>query len=56
MKGIGMGELIVILLIVLVIFGAGKIPDIFKSFGQGIKEFKKGMNDKSDEEKQDKKE
>ena len=56
MKSIGMGELIVILLIVLVIFGAGKIPDIFKSFGQGIREFKKGMNEKSDEEKAEKKE
>jgi len=56
MKGIGMGELILILLIVLVIFGAGKIPEIFKSMGQGIKEFKKAMNtkDKEEEKKENK--
>jgi sec-independent protein translocase protein TatA len=50
MKSIGMGELVVILLIVLVIFGAGKIPEIFKSMGQGIKEFKKAVNTKDEEE------
>jgi sec-independent protein translocase protein TatA len=50
MGRIGFPELLVILLIVLLIFGAGKIPEIFKSMGQGIKEFKKGMNSKDEEE------
>ena len=45
MFGIGMTELIIILVIILVIFGAGKLPDIGKGLGKGIKNFKKGVND-----------
>jgi len=37
----GMGELVIILLIVLVLFGAAKLPEIGKALGRGIKEFKK---------------
>lgn len=37
----GMGELVIILLIVLVLFGASKLPEIGKALGKGIKEFKK---------------
>ena len=36
----GMGELIVILLIVLVVFGANKLPELGKGIGKGIKNFK----------------
>jgi TatA/E family protein of Tat protein translocase len=36
-------ELVIILLIVLVIFGASKVPEIGKSLGKGIKEFKKSV-------------
>lgn len=43
--GLRMPELIMILLIVLLLFGANKIPQLMKGFGQGIKEFKKGMKD-----------
>lgn len=43
MFGIGTQELIIILVIVLVIFGAGKLPQLGKSFGQGIRNFKEGM-------------
>lgn len=39
--GIGMPELIVILVIVLIIFGAGKLPEIGAGLGKGIKNFKK---------------
>jgi sec-independent protein translocase protein TatA len=42
---LGMGEIILILLIVLLFFGAKRIPEIAGSFGKGIKEFKKNMND-----------
>ena len=42
---LGMGELVVVLIIVLVLFGAKRIPEIAGSFGKGIKEFKKNMND-----------
>lgn len=36
----GMTEWIIILVIVLIFFGAGKLPDVMKSFGRGIREFK----------------
>jgi sec-independent protein translocase protein TatA len=41
MLGIGMPELIIILIIILIIFGAGKLPEIGAGIGQGIKNFKK---------------
>jgi sec-independent protein translocase protein TatA len=41
MAGIGFGELVVILLIVLVIFGAGKLPQIGDALGKSIRNFKK---------------
>jgi sec-independent protein translocase protein TatA len=40
----GIGELIVIFLIVLLVFGAGKIPKIAKDIGSGIREFKKSVS------------
>ena len=48
MFGIGMPELLVILVIVLVIFGAGKLPEIGGALGKGIKNFKKSV--RNDEE------
>lgn len=54
--GIGIQELLVILLICLLIFGAARLPEIGKALGNTIKEFKKSMKDISeDEEKQGKK-
>ena len=41
---IGGQELIIILLIILVLFGAKKIPDLMRGLGRGVKEFKDGMN------------
>ena len=55
---IGSGELIVILCIILLLFGGKKLPELAKSLGQGIREFKKacnGIEDDSDEEKTRKK-
>jgi sec-independent protein translocase protein TatA len=46
---IGPTELILILLIVIIIFGARKLPDLGKSIGEGIKNFKKSMNTKEDD-------
>ena len=42
---LGFGELMVILVIVLVLFGAKRIPEISASFGKGIREFKKNVNE-----------
>jgi len=47
----GMGELLIILVIILVLFGGSKIPEIARSLGKGMKEFKKGIQDSSDNEK-----
>jgi sec-independent protein translocase protein TatA len=52
---IGFPELVVILLIVLLLFGANKLPQIAKSMGEAIREFKKNMNSKEDEDKGEKK-
>lgn len=41
----GFGEIAIILLVILLLFGAKRIPEIAGSFGKGIKEFKKNMND-----------
>ncbi|HEU5433182.1 MAG TPA: twin-arginine translocase TatA/TatE family subunit [Thermomicrobiales bacterium] len=40
MAGLGWQELLVVLVIVMIIFGAGKLPDIARSLGQGVKAFK----------------
>jgi sec-independent protein translocase protein TatA len=42
---IGWQEILLILLIALLLFGAKKIPDLARSLGKGIKEFKKGMRE-----------
>lgn len=48
MLGLGMPELIVILVIIVIIFGAGKLPEIGAGIGKGIKNFKKATNDEDD--------
>ncbi len=49
MFGIGMPELIIILIIILIIFGAGKLPEIGSGIGKGIKNFKKATNQAQEE-------
>ncbi|CAA9526215.1 MAG: Twin-arginine translocation protein TatA [uncultured Thermomicrobiales bacterium] len=45
MAGLGWQELTIILVIVIIIFGAGKLPEIGGALGKGIKEFKTNSND-----------
>lgn len=45
MFGLGMPELLVILVIVLIIFGAGKLPEIGGAIGKGIRNFKKATRE-----------
>jgi sec-independent protein translocase protein TatA len=49
LNNIGMGELLVILAIVLVVFGAKRLPEIARSIGQSVSEFKKGINNAKEE-------
>jgi sec-independent protein translocase protein TatA len=49
MFGLGVTELIIILVIVIVLFGASKLPEIGKGVGEAIKNFKKSTSDDSPE-------
>lgn len=51
---IGTPELILIVLALVLLFGAKKIPELMKGLGQGVKSFKDGMNGKVDETTEDK--
>lgn len=48
MFGIGIPELLIILVIILIIFGVGKLPEIGSALGKGIKNFKKSVSDNPD--------
>ena len=45
---LGAGEIFVIALVVLLLFGGKKIPELMKGVGKGINSFKKGMNEDDD--------
>ena len=46
--GLGMQEILVIALVVLLLFGGRKIPELMRGLGKGVKSFKDGMNNISD--------
>jgi sec-independent protein translocase protein TatA len=50
---LGAGEIIPIVLIILLLFGGKKIPELMKGIGKGVKSFKDGMNDVENEIKKD---
>ena len=53
--GLGWQELLIVLFIVLLLFGSTKLPQLMRSLGQGVGEFKSGMKDKPvhDEDEED---
>ena len=54
MFGLGTQELLVILVIVLVMFGGSKLPEIARSLGRSMNEFKKGINEGASEKEPEK--
>ena len=50
---LGMTEIIIIAIVVLVLFGGKKLPELMHGVGKGIRDFKKGMNGIEDEIKKD---
>lgn len=59
--GLGTGEILLIVLVILLLFGGKKLPELMRGMGRGVREFKDAMDkpiaddDKKDEKKDDKK-
>lgn len=51
--GLGMQEILLIVLVVLLFFGGKKIPELMKGIGKGVRSFKEGMNEIEKEVKDD---
>jgi sec-independent protein translocase protein TatA len=50
MFGVGWQEILLIVLIVLLLFGAKRIPEVMRSIGKGVREFKRGMKELDSDE------
>jgi len=53
--GIGVSELLIILVVILIIFGAGKLPRVMGDLGKGVKSFREGMKEGEEDEKKKRK-
>jgi sec-independent protein translocase protein TatA len=51
--GMSLSHLLIILLIILVLFGAGKLPQVMSDLGRGLKAFKDGMQNDNDKKQND---
>ena len=49
---LGIGQILIILIVVFVVFGAGKLPSVMSDFAKGIRAFKKGLQDDDDDSSQ----
>jgi sec-independent protein translocase protein TatA len=56
LQGIGATEIIIIALIILVLFGSKKIPEFIKGIGEGVREFRKGTDEKEEKKEEEGKE
>ena len=52
MENIGFGEILIILIIIIVLFGGKKIPELMKGLGQGIRSFKNAINGEDKDKKE----
>lgn len=51
--GLGTGEWVLLVLVLLVVFGAGRLPQIGRSLGKGLKNFRKGLKGEDEDEGED---
>ncbi len=49
MFGLGTQELLIVMVLVMIVFGAGKLPQVGSSLGKGIRNFKQGVNETDEE-------
>lgn len=49
--GLSISHILLVLVVVLILFGAGKLPKVMGDLGKGIRSFKSGLNEESDEKK-----
>lgn len=52
--GFSLGHILIVVLLVLIIFGAGKLPQVMGDLAKGVKNFKKGLNEDDDQTPSDK--
>ncbi len=52
--GIGLQEILIIALVILLLFGGRKIPELMKGLGKGVRSFKEGMNGTDEDKKEEK--
>ncbi len=52
--GLGMWQIILIIIVVLIVFGAGKLPSVMGDVGKGVKNLKKGLKDEGKDDSSDK--
>jgi len=50
MFGLGTQELLIILVLVMIVFGAGKVPQVGSALGKGLRNFKKGVNEAEEDD------
>ena len=49
---LGFGQIAILLVIILILFGAGKLPKVMKDLAKGMKSFKEGLNEAEESEKE----